>query len=555
MRRLAPFAIFAGMSFAAISAPVFTDITPPPEPNRAPSIRHVAVHPLDPDRLLVLTDSGVRLSRDAGATWTAPAVQPPLSRTERLFVHKGRPGTVFAQIEGSRSIRIPNSHRGGELYRSTDFGESWPVTTGGYRANDDLILSPFASSPEAPEILLATYRTPLVGYVFHYETGTDVGFLFSRDGGSTWRELSSMGTRPGPMHAFGQVRYGIIDVEGPVPAAPHRLFFTTADFGAFASNDDGMTWKRFPATLDTRLFQVRQHPQDPAVLYAIGTLPDGLNGGVLRSNDGGESWELAFALPVQGSAAGPMIHEGHLALDPAQPRRLWLTHLEKGVFLSEDGGTSWTSVGFAAEYARNGPYDTSPLVPRMDTIVRTLVTSPADSSQVYLVWKDRLYRGSLEPRRRVAVEYQYGDRYWLTGDTAEALSQDYRANEAVRTGQRFGLWSRLDAPQAARAMCRFQGRPSHGQSSRFLAVDGFECDVVKGIPQFVLEGEGEYFAVPPSESGACAAGLVPVRRFNNLQANVNHRYVADPAVAEQMRAAGWYDEGVRMCARPLGSNE
>jgi hypothetical protein len=46
-----------------------------------------------------------------------------------------------------------------------------------------------------------------------------------------------------------------------------------------------------------------------------------------------------------------------------------------------------------------------------------------------------------------------------------------------------------------------------------------------------------------------------VRRFNNLQADVNHRYVADPDIAGQMRAAGWYDEGVRFCARPLAENE
>ena len=39
------------------------------------------------------------------------------------------------------------------------------------------------------------------------------------------------------------------------------------------------------------------------------------------------------------------------------------------------------------------------------------------------------------------------------------------------------------------------------------------------------------------------------------KSSVNHRYVADLAVAQQMRPAGWYDEGVRFCARPLGSNE
>jgi hypothetical protein len=55
--------------------------------------------------------------------------------------------------------------------------------------------------------------------------------------------------------------------------------------------------------------------------------------------------------------------------------------------------------------------------------------------------------------------------------------------------------------------------------------------------------------------GACPAQLLPVRRFYNLQSNVNHRYVADAATVAEMRAAGWYDEGVRMCARPLGADE
>ena len=96
---------------------------------------------------------------------------------------------------------------------------------------------------------------------------------------------------------------------------------------------------------------------------------------------------------------------------------------------------------------------------------------------------------------------------------------------------------------------------AQGQTSRFISLAGAECDIVKRSAAFDLEGQGEYFAMPPSSGGACDASLVPVRRFNNLQANVNHRYVADVAVAEQMRAAGWYDEGVRFCARPIGSDE
>ena len=187
--------------------------------------------------------------------------------------------------------------------------------------------------------------------------------------------------------------------------------------------------------------------------------------------------------------------------------------------------------------------------------VAKVVPSPSDFPQAYLVMDSRLLRQGDLLRPSLAVEYRYGDRYWMSADRGETASQDYRANEALRTGQRFGLWGPLERPAGAVPVCRFQGDRGHGQTSRFLALAGFECDIVKGIAQFVLEGEGEYFAVPPSETGACPSGLVPVRRFNNLHANVNHRYVTDPTVAEQMRAAGWYDEGVRMCARPLAPEE
>jgi hypothetical protein len=81
---------------------------------------------------------------------------------------------------------------------------------------------------------------------------------------------------------------------------------------------------------------------------------------------------------------------------------------------------------------------------------------------------------------------------------------------------------------------------------RFL--EGGECDAVKASPAWVIEGENEFFLASPEKGGSCAKGLLPLRRFYNQRADANHRYVLDESTAAQMRARGWRDEGVVMCA-------
>jgi len=287
---------------------------------------------------------------------------------------------------------------------------------------------------------------------------------------------------------------------------------------------------------------VEQDPLDAAILYAAtGNLAASGRTTVRRSDDGGRTWQEIYV--AQAGATRTTV-EPHLVVDPAKRDRLWLFGLEAGVLLSEDRGATWASAGFAVETTNPGW-----------TMVSRLVPSPADLAQVFLLWNGRLYRGVLPPRQRVAAEYQYGDRFWITGDTAEAQSQDYRANEAFRTGQRFGLWSAATAPAGAVPFCRFQGNPAHDQTSRFLTLEGSECGALRGDAGWVLEGQGEYFAVPAGPGGQCASGLVAVTRFVNGLHNANHRYVVDPQVASEMRTRGWIREGVAFCARPLGSNE
>ncbi len=67
-----------------------------------------------------------------------------------------------------------------------------------------------------------------------------------------------------------------------------------------------------------------------------------------------------------------------------------------------------------------------------------------------------------------------------------------------------------------------------------------------------------YIALPDPTTGACAAGTRPIWRFYN-QRTINHRYTAEQAVRDEMRAdpVTWTAEGygpdsVIMCA-PVGT--
>lgn len=93
---------------------------------------------------------------------------------------------------------------------------------------------------------------------------------------------------------------------------------------------------------------------EPGALWC-GTLP----GGLFRSADNGESWEIVRSLwdhPkrkqwVGGGADLPGIHS--ICVDPNNSRRLWIAVSVGGIWFTENRGTSWTQrgKGMRAEYS------------------------------------------------------------------------------------------------------------------------------------------------------------------------------------------------------------
>ena len=76
-------------------------------------------------------------------------------------------------------------------------------------------------------------------------------------------------------------------------------------------------------------------PRDPQMVFAAGSA------GVFRSNDAGQTWTASS----QGLGTTAIVA---LALNPAQPDRLYAASADGSLFRSEDNARSWQAIASAA---------------------------------------------------------------------------------------------------------------------------------------------------------------------------------------------------------------
>ncbi|WP_417424657.1 WD40/YVTN/BNR-like repeat-containing protein [Hoeflea sp.] len=120
-------------------------------------------------------------------------------------------------------------------------------------------------------------------------------------------------------------------------------------------------------------------------LYA-GTKPAGL----LKSGDGGESWEKVQGLTDHPSAAdwnpgaaGLVLHT--IVSDPKNPQKLWVGISAAGVFATEDGGASWERRNRVSNAEACAGHD-HPAGPRDGEIghcVHNMMRAPGSSDLLY----------------------------------------------------------------------------------------------------------------------------------------------------------------------------
>jgi predicted outer membrane repeat protein len=159
------------------------------------------------------------------------------------------------------------------------------------------------------------------------------GIYKSTDGGSSWKESNVGWTNDG-------VFYLVFHPEDP------NIIYAGTYNGVNRSLDAGAHWEMWDNGWpgEQWVFSIDFDPRDPMVMYACskngeneGTGQPGFHGTVMKSINGGETW---FAITT-GLDINQEFYK--VIVDKYNPDILYLATQWKGVFISRNGGISWTA--------------------------------------------------------------------------------------------------------------------------------------------------------------------------------------------------------------------
>ena len=238
------------------------------------------------------TWQGLYRSRDGGASWQKLAGGLPTGPSEISCL-------ALSPNFYSDGTLLGGSIYGG-LWRSTDGGETW----------DEVLSTAVAALALSPDF-------PTDGLAFAGQWD----LYRSTDGGLTWISTHFNTTTGARITSLAV---------SPALASDATLFAGTEAHGVLRSTDYGDTWTPLNTGLGTlrvnALALSPAYPDDP-------TLFVGTRGGLYRSTDGGQSWNLT-SLPTD--------HVGAVALSPAfADDGVVLAGTRNSVYRSTDRGTTW----------------------------------------------------------------------------------------------------------------------------------------------------------------------------------------------------------------------
>jgi hypothetical protein len=293
---------------------------------------------------------GVKLhrSRDGGAQWEAAAVPvyppqpdgaegPGWSLSQVWSLEPGgpdQPGVLWAGT-------LP-----GGLFRSEDDGESWTLVRSLWDRPERLEW--FGGGADTPGIhSICVDPRDSRRITVAVSCG---GIWQSEDGGEHWHVLGA-GLHAAYMPPERMTDPNIQDPHRMVlcPGAPD-VFWMQHHNGIFRSADTARSWQELaPAKPPRYGFPVVAHPEDPATAWFVPAAADesrfAPDGAVVvhRTRDGGASFEaLRQGLPQQH--AYHLVYRHALDID-GSGARLAMGSTTGGLWLSEDGGDHWETLG------------------------------------------------------------------------------------------------------------------------------------------------------------------------------------------------------------------
>lgn len=265
------------------------------------TITDFVIHPKERAHLYIgTTNSGIWKSQDSGGSWEKivdrGGVLRPGAEILRIIISEANPKVWFTAVYQGNRGSLLKTEDGGETFREVYFV---PVERFG---------------------VFDVWIDELGGSVF-VVTGQG-GFLESKDGGRSWRVVR--------WFPDGVIRL-ISD-----PRSSSTLYLSTPRGKMFKTVDRGNNWTDLTSRFDS--FDKSWRNQNLVLDRLNGALYLGSDYGLLRSRDGGFSWDrVPVIIPPE---ALPVLA---VAIHPFDSRTFFIS-AESQIYKTEDGGTTWSIV-------------------------------------------------------------------------------------------------------------------------------------------------------------------------------------------------------------------
>lgn len=297
---------------------------------QTPSIGAIRVAPNQPEVIYVGTGSdglrsnvisgkGVYRSDNGGESWKAVGLEKT-GHIGAVEVHPENPDLVYVAAIGNGFA--PNLERG--IYRSTDAGDSWEQIL--FLA-DTIGFADLELAPDDPQtIYAAAWRGERKPWTI-ISGGARGGIFKSTDGGDNWTQVMDAGIMPSGL--IGKID---LAVSADDPDRVYALVEAPQEEGGlYRSDDRGENWElvsTYAPLLDRPFYycNVDANPLNAAAVYVNSTR-------FWYSPDGGKNWNRRQT--PHGDNHDMWIHP--------QDSMIWVQGNDGGANVSIDGGRSWST--------------------------------------------------------------------------------------------------------------------------------------------------------------------------------------------------------------------
>jgi len=315
----------------------------------------IAADPADPRTIYVAAaGGGVWKTTDGGTHWTPLTDNQASLFMGAIAIAPGDHNVLYAG-EGEAN-NSGDSDYGHGILVSRDAGATWTLTTAG-GAFERRTVSKIAVDPTNPAVAYAAVADFALNGIY-----SNTGIWKTTDYGANWANTTAA------RGLTNNTPYSDVVVN---PANPQVVYAAIGGYdgeaanGVIKSTDGGSSWNYVGGTLPSGMgvgrISIAIAPSSPGVLYAA--LAAGFNGGTFgnllgmyRSADGGATWTQETNTPEY--MAGQGWYNNILAVDPADPNVVYAggsTNFNaQGIIESRDGGASWFEINSGTDF--KGPH-------------------------------------------------------------------------------------------------------------------------------------------------------------------------------------------------------